>query len=48
MTSFISFGKENTIEDADYTVDVLKKTVEQLRSMSPIYEDLIKELKGNV
>ena len=43
-----SFGKENTIEDADYTVDVLKKTVEQLRSMSPIYEDLIKELKGNV
>ena len=43
-----SFGKENTIEDAEYTVQVLSKTVKQLRAMSPIYEDLLKEFKGNV
>lgn len=35
-----SFGKANTFEEADYTVDVLTKTVKQLRAMSPIYEEL--------
>ena len=42
-----SFGKENTIEQAEYTVKVLAETVKNLRAMSPIYEDLLKEL-GNV
>lgn len=42
-----SFGKENTIEQAEYTVQVLDKTVKQLRAMSPIYDELVKEL-GNV
>ncbi len=41
-----SFGKENTIEQAEYTVQVLSKTVEQLRAMSPIYEELLGELEN--
>ncbi len=32
-----SFGKENTVEEVDYVVDSLKKTVERLRNMSPLY-----------
>ena len=36
---------ETTIEDVDYTVDTLKSVVERLRSMSPLYEDFIKEQK---
>lgn len=32
-----TFGKDNTIEDVDYTVDELVKTVEKLRAMSPLY-----------
>ncbi len=33
-----TFGKENTIEDVDYVVDELVKTVEKLRAMSPLYK----------
>lgn len=33
-----SFGKHNTIEEVDYTVDVLKKAVERLRDMSPLFK----------
>lgn len=33
-----SFGKDNTVEEIDYAVDVLKKTVERLRNMSPLYK----------
>lgn len=32
-----SFGRENTLEEADYTVEKLKETVEFLRSISPLY-----------
>lgn len=32
-----SFGKHNTKEEIDYTVDLLKKTVERLRKMSPLF-----------
>lgn len=32
-----SFGKNNTIEEAKYTVEKLVKTVEILRKMSPLY-----------
>ena len=36
---------ETTLEDVDYTVDTLKSVVERLRSMSPLYEDFVKEQK---
>ena len=36
-----SFGKDNTIEEADYTVDKLKETIARLRTMSPLYNDKI-------
>ena len=34
----LTLGDETTVEDIDYTVDVLKKTVERLRAMSPLYK----------
>ena len=36
-----SFGKDNTMEEADYAVDVLKKTIAKLRIMSPLYNEKI-------
>jgi len=33
-----TFGKKNTAEEVDYTVDELVKTVEKLRAMSPLYK----------
>lgn len=35
----ISINEENTLEEIDYVVDELKKIIEDLRSMSPLYED---------
>ena len=32
-----TFGKENTVEEVDYTVEKLKETVERLRAMSPLF-----------
>lgn len=32
-----SFGKDNTMEEADYTVDKLKETIAKLREMSPLF-----------
>ena len=32
-----SFGKNNTLEEAKYTVEILTKTVDKLRKMSPLY-----------
>ena len=37
--------QETTMDDIDYTVDELKKIIEQLRSMSPLYEDFVKKQK---
>ena len=31
-----SFGKDNTEEDVDYTVEVLSQAVERLRALSPL------------
>ena len=31
-----SFGKDNTEEDVDYTVEVLIQAVERLRALSPL------------
>lgn len=33
----ITFGAENTMEEADYLVDKLKEIVQRLRDMSPLY-----------
>ena len=38
-----TFGKENTVEEVDYTVDKLKEIVARLRAMSPLFN-----LKGEV
>lgn len=38
----LTINHETTMEDADYIVNNLKKVVENLRSMSPLYEDYIK------
>lgn len=33
-----TFGKENTVEEVDYTVDKLKEIVDRLRAMSPLFD----------
>lgn len=40
-----TISRETSKEDIDYTVEELKKIVDRLRSMSPLYEDFIKENK---
>ena len=35
----LTVGKSTTQEDIDFTVDSLKGTLENLRMMSPLYED---------
>ncbi len=42
----LTVSDENTMEEIDYTVEALKKIVERLRSMSPLYEDFIKKQKA--
>lgn len=39
----LSLSEETTRADIDYTVEELKKIVERLRSMSPLYEDFVKK-----
>ena len=41
----LSLSDENTMEEADFVVDKLVGIVERLRSMSPLYDDFIKENK---
>ena len=41
----LTLSRETTEEDIDYTVDTLKKVVERLRMMSPLYEDFLKKEK---
>ena len=43
----LTLSKETTKEDIDYTVDKLKKIIERLRGMSPLYEDFVKKNKQN-
>lgn len=38
----LTLGDENTMEEIDYVVDKLKEIVSRLRSMSPLYEDFVK------
>lgn len=42
----LTLSEKTTKEEIDYTVDELKKIVERLRSMSPLYEDNIKQLES--
>jgi cysteine desulfurase len=37
-----SLSEDTTLADIDYTVDSLKTIVNTLRSMSPLYEDFVK------
>ncbi len=39
----LSLSEENTIEQADRVVDALKEIVARLRSMSPLYDDFLRE-----
>lgn len=39
----VTLSEENTMEEIDHTVDVLKSSLERLRSMSPLYEDYLKK-----
>lgn len=39
----LTLSEETTREEIDYTVEELKKIVDRLRSMSPLYEDSLKE-----
>ena len=39
----ITIGDETTKEDLDHVVDKLVKIVENLRAMSPLYEDFMKK-----
>lgn len=41
----LTLGYENTMEEADYVVDNLKRIVENLRKMSPAYQDFIRRNK---
>lgn len=37
----MTLSDKNTMEEIDYTVDELKKIIERLRGMSPLYEDFM-------
>jgi cysteine desulfurase len=39
----LTLSEKNTMEEVDYTVDEIKKIIERLRSMSPLYEDFVKK-----
>lgn len=41
----LTLSEETTMEEVDYAVDSLKEIVERLRSMSPLYEDFVKNQK---
>mgnify|MGYP001245759378 FL=1 len=43
----LTLSEETTKEDIDFTVDEIKKIVEKLRSMSPLYEDCVRKSKKN-
>jgi cysteine desulfurase len=46
-----SFGKDNTIEDVDYVLEVLPRAIENLRRLSPLYQkamDIVSSSKFQV
>ncbi|MBQ8147807.1 MAG: IscS subfamily cysteine desulfurase [Lachnospiraceae bacterium] len=42
----LTLGEENTLQEMNRVVDVLKKTVQELRKESPEYEDFLKQEKA--
>jgi cysteine desulfurase len=44
----LTLGLENTNEDISYAFDEIKKAVERLRAMSPLYADYLKKRPCNV
>lgn len=42
----LTLNEEITMEQIDFTVESIKKIVERLRSMSPLYEDFVKKQSG--
>lgn len=44
----LTLSEETTKEDIDFTVDAIRKIVERLRSMSPLYEDSMKRISKSV
>ena len=42
----LSLSEENTMEEVDYVVDALKKIVERLRAMCPLYDEFCKAQEG--
>ncbi len=44
----LTLSEKTTIEEIDKVVDELKKIIERLRSMSPLYEDYLKKEKSHV
>lgn len=42
----LTLSEETTKEEIDFVVDELKKIIERLRGMSPLYEDFVKSKKG--
>lgn len=41
----LTLSEKNTMEEVNFTVDKLKGIIERLRSMSPLYEDFVKNNK---
>lgn len=42
----LTMGRDTTKDDLDYAIDCLAATIENLRSMSPLWEDFIKTCKS--
>ncbi len=43
----LTLSEDTKLSDIDYTVDQLKRIIERLRSMSPLYEDFVKQQKNS-